>query len=256
MFSDAEYSEHVAAAYDDGQHLPPHTMRKWVDLFVRHAGHPGPRTVLDLGCGTGRFTPLLAEAFDALVVGVEPSEPMLTVARAGRSHPRVDYRGGNAESIPLPDASCDLTLIFQVVQHFSDPARAAAETARVTRPGGRVLIHGFFAGRGYRRAHSAYFPSAHGIEESRLPGMAETIGHFTAAGLRPGGTHRWAMDLATSRKAYYERLSHRALSIFQYLSEAEIESGLNTLRAEADSETVPRPVPQPAELLVLHKPHS
>ncbi|MFJ8015370.1 class I SAM-dependent methyltransferase [Streptomyces sp. NPDC096339] len=244
----------MAASYQDGQGLPDRTLTLWLDVFARHAGVPAPRTVLDLGCGTGRFAPLLADRFDARVFGVEPSASMLDVARATRAHPRVAYLEGRAEFIPLPADGTDLVVLFQVVHHLEDPVKAACEIARVLRPGGRIVVHGFFSGLDYTRRHSRYFPSAHAIEEARLPTVGDTVAALRTAGLELLAVERHVMDLAVSRRAYARRMAHRALSIFQYLPEEEIRAGLDLIRAEAARETVPRPVRTPAELLVLRKP--
>ncbi|WP_371617803.1 methyltransferase domain-containing protein [Streptomyces sp. NBC_00454] len=254
MFSDADYGEHVAASYQHGQGLPPRTLNMWLDVFARHVGPAAPDTVIDLGCGTGRFTPLLADRFGARVFGVEPSEPMLEVARESHPHPRVTYLQGQAERIPLPDSCAGLLVLFQVVQHFSDPVKAAAEIARVLRPGGTVVLHAFFAGQNFTTTHSRYFPGAHAIEEARLPRLDDTVAQLRTADLRLTAAEQHVMDLADGLRSYAERMSHRALSIFQYLPEEEIEAGLARLHAEAARETHPAPVRTAAQLIVLRKP--
>jgi SAM-dependent methyltransferase len=105
--------------------------------FAREAGvSPGER-VVDVGCGTGALTTVLAAIVGAQqVAGVDPSEPFVEACRA--RVPGADIRLGPAEALPFEDASFDRTL-SQLVFHFvSEPAASAAEMARVTRPGGLV----------------------------------------------------------------------------------------------------------------------
>src|SRR5438874_10204329 len=68
-----------SAVYDKGRTLPPEAIAQWMVTARRHAGD-GVQRILDLGCGTARFSAALADAFDADVVGLEPSSGMLAQA--------------------------------------------------------------------------------------------------------------------------------------------------------------------------------
>lgn len=92
---------------------------------------PGPR-VLDLGAGTGKLTAGLV-ARGAETTAVEPDETMLTELRAVL--PQVRALQGNAEAIPLPDASVDAVLAGNAM-HWFDMDAAGPEIARVLVPGG------------------------------------------------------------------------------------------------------------------------
>lgn len=103
-------------------------------LLPADAG-PGTR-VLDLAAGTGKLTRSLLDR-GLQVTAVEPSPAMR--AELERSLPHVTALPGTAESIPLPDASVDAVVVGQAWHWFS-PAPAAAEIARVLRPGGRLGV--------------------------------------------------------------------------------------------------------------------
>jgi SAM-dependent methyltransferase len=105
--------------------------------FAREAGVSAGEGVLDVGCGTGALTTVLAGIVGAeQVAGVDPSEPFVEACRD--RVPGADIRLGPAEALPFEDATFDRTL-SQLVFHFvKDPAASAAEMARVTRPGGVV----------------------------------------------------------------------------------------------------------------------
>jgi SAM-dependent methyltransferase len=100
--------------------------------------------LVDVGCGTGDVVRALAALVgpDGLVIGVDPSEVMLAVARArsaGRDLP-VEFVRGDVGDLELPDSSADGVVCERVLQHVGDAPGAVAELERITRPGGRVVV--------------------------------------------------------------------------------------------------------------------
>lgn len=97
-------------------------------------------TLGDLGCGTGELSASLAP-FVARIIAVDRSGEMLEAAeRRLRELPNVQVRKGDLESLPLDDAAIDAATLVLVLHHLPDPAAAIRETARVLKPGGRLLI--------------------------------------------------------------------------------------------------------------------
>ncbi len=106
----------------------------------RAALSPGDR-VVDVGCGTGNAT-LAAALRGAHATGVDPAARLLEVARvrAAESGVHATFVRGDAASIPLETASADIVLSVFGVIFAPDPAAAATEIARLTAPGGRILL--------------------------------------------------------------------------------------------------------------------
>jgi ubiquinone/menaquinone biosynthesis C-methylase UbiE len=94
--------------------------------------------VLDVCCGTGIVARTSADRTGPTgrVVGLDLNEAMLTVAR--RVRPDLDWRQGDAASLPFPDDSFDVALCQSGLMFVPDPAAAVSELARVVRPQGRV----------------------------------------------------------------------------------------------------------------------
>jgi ubiquinone/menaquinone biosynthesis C-methylase UbiE len=165
----------------------------------------------------------------------------------------VTYLAGAAESIPLPDRSCDLVLLFMVLHHVRDQAAAAAEISRVLRPGGRLLIRSSFPDRMPELTWYSYFPGARIIDEQVFPRLDHTLEVFEAAGLHFAELDVITERVADSLAAFAERLRLRGTSTFERLTEEEIEDGFATLSAAVDVETRPRPVDEDSDLLVLER---
>jgi ArsR family transcriptional regulator len=126
--------------HGDARQLVPG--RSWA-AWARALGHLiPPLDVADIGCGEGYLT-LEAARWARSVVGIDRSADVLERAKAlaARRHVRnVEWKKGELAKLPLKDQSVDVALLSQSLHHAIDPGRAIAETVRVLRPGGRVLI--------------------------------------------------------------------------------------------------------------------
>src|SRR5207244_7510793 len=96
------------------------------------------RKLLDVGCGTGGFSLLAAEAgADVWSVDESPEAVALTAARTAPERAMV----ATAESLPFEDASFDLIYCYSTLEHLADAGRAVGEMVRLLRPGGRLYLH-------------------------------------------------------------------------------------------------------------------
>jgi ubiquinone/menaquinone biosynthesis C-methylase UbiE len=97
---------------------------------------------LDVGCGTGALSAtVLRDAAPAAVVAVDPSAGFLRTARAGIADPRVAFAAADARAVPLADGAVGAVVSGLVLNFVPDAARAVAELARVTAPGGTVAAY-------------------------------------------------------------------------------------------------------------------
>ncbi|MFD1797828.1 class I SAM-dependent methyltransferase [Paracoccus aurantiacus] len=113
----------------------------WHALLLRHLGKGEGQRALDLGCGTGVITQLMAE-IGYQVTGMDWSEPMLAKARAKAAERGVAARFllGDAERTMEPDNSYDVIITRHLVWTLVDPPAAFAEWRRLLRSGGRLLM--------------------------------------------------------------------------------------------------------------------
>lgn len=248
-----DYDDRLHRVYAEGRRLSPDSLRSWRSEFERHAPAHRPLTVLDLGSGTGRFTPLLAEAFGGPVHGVEPSARMREIAESAAAHPAVRYVAGRAEAIPLPDESCDLALLYLTFHHFTDQPAALAELVRVLRPGGVVLMRSQFSDRMPDLFWYRYLPSARQVDAAMYKPLSEVVALARAAGL-DGAVVRVSLNgRPRTLRQTYERLALRPYSTFDHLADDEVEAGLAAMARDAEADP-DRELPSFAEdLLVLRK---
>lgn len=115
--------------------------RPWAEIALAEVGlTPGDR-VLDVACGTGILARVAMERLGrgGHVVGIDVSPDMLAVARA--EAPDIDWREGNAASLPLAEGEqFDIVACQQGLQFFPDKAAAAFEMRRATASGGRLAV--------------------------------------------------------------------------------------------------------------------
>jgi SAM-dependent methyltransferase len=101
-----------------------------------------PVKVADLGCGEGYLT-IEAARWASRVVAVDRSDAVLKRAKALARRRRVSnviWKKGELEKLPIRDGAVDVAMLSQALHHAHNPARAVAEAARITAPGGRVLL--------------------------------------------------------------------------------------------------------------------
>jgi ubiquinone/menaquinone biosynthesis C-methylase UbiE len=135
-----------------------------VDAVAARLGLDRSPAVLDLAAGTGKLTRLLVERFET-VTAVEPADGMRAVLE--REVPAARALDGTAEAIPLADAAVGAAFVAEAF-HWFDPARAAAELARVVRPGGGVAV--LYNRRGWEADEEPWLRELHAtFEQHRLP---------------------------------------------------------------------------------------
>ncbi|HEX3701625.1 MAG TPA: metalloregulator ArsR/SmtB family transcription factor [Phenylobacterium sp.] len=140
----SDYFARNAARWDEIRSL--YVAEGDVEAAILKAAGPGPfKRLVDLGSGTGRMLTLLGPRTQA-ALGLDLSQQMLNIARnhvAQAGLKVCELRHGDIFGTRLPDGEADLVVVHQVLHYLADPAAAVKEAARITAPGGRLIIVDF-----------------------------------------------------------------------------------------------------------------
>jgi SAM-dependent methyltransferase len=120
-----------------GLDIENYWFRRHQVIYRRLAPLCAGREVLEAGCGEGYGADLIA-GVARRVVAVDYDEA--AVAHVRGRYPRVEVMQANLARLPLPDASLDVVVNFQVIEHLWDQGQFVAECARVLRPSGLLMM--------------------------------------------------------------------------------------------------------------------
>ncbi|GGI05711.1 class I SAM-dependent methyltransferase [Egicoccus halophilus] len=146
----------------------------WRRVTAR-AAQPAGAHALDVAAGPGNVAVELVASGARRVTALDLSFNMLAEG-ARRGHDHIDWVNGDAQALPFPDASFDAVTISFGLRNVPDPARALREFARVTRPGGRVVVCEFAnpTWAPFRAVYRRYLVGA-------LPAMAKVVSSSPSA---------------------------------------------------------------------------
>jgi SAM-dependent methyltransferase len=153
--------------------------------------------VLDAGCGTARAAIPLRDAVgpDGLVLGADATPEMLIAASAAGRLSLCSLLMTDTARLPLPDGVVDAVFAAGLIPHVPDPPEALAELARVTRPGGRLVL--------FHPISRAALAARHGT----VPSPTDIM---DPANIRPAlEAAGWAVDAIDDGDRYLA-LAHRA----------------------------------------------
>jgi SAM-dependent methyltransferase len=239
--------EELARAYADLRtDLAPAARAVWADVFRATVPDRGLRRLLDVGCGTGRFTALLAEAFAAPALGVDASAAMLR-ERARPPGAPVTILAADATALPLAPAAIDLALMSMVYHFLRPPEPAVAELHRVIRPGGWVLVRTPTREMLDRVEFLRFFPDARAIDEVRMPPRARITRTFVAAGFAAYSWRVVEAEFASTPGEALDRVRRRAFSSLRMIPDDAFAAGL----AKYEAHCLAAPPTPPSESLEL-----
>jgi ubiquinone/menaquinone biosynthesis C-methylase UbiE len=241
----------IASVYDEARAFAPEGLRQWLSALSAHLAGRIVSLIVDLGCGTGRFSEPLAEHFSARVIGIDPSQKMLDQARRKLKSGRVVFERAPAESLPIADDTIDMVFISMVFHHFANPATVATECRRILHDDGCIFVRNSTREADFPARH--FFPTMQPLIESELPTRSDVRNVFETAGFRAVAHQIVRQTVASTWRQFVEKSSLRADSFLSRLSDADYEAGMTRLRAHAATAQMDESVVEEIDLFEFTK---
>jgi ubiquinone/menaquinone biosynthesis C-methylase UbiE len=226
----------------------------WVDAFRAAIPATSLRRLLDVGCGTGRFTALLAETFGVPAVGIDGSVAMLRERVMPALSP-LAFAGAAATALPFRAGSIDLALLSMIYHLLATAGAAAAavgELHRVVRQGGWVLVRTPTLEMLDGISWLPFFPGARALDEARLPPRPLIVATFEHAGFVTHAHRTIEQEFANSPLEALEKVRRRPFSTLRLLSDDAFEEGLTRYEAHCRS-APPAPLMEALDLFVFQR---
>ena len=217
--------DQLALTYDQARRLDGPVEARWLTLLARHLRlGPGAR-VLDLGCGTGRFSQPLAERLACRVVGLDLSMAMLSQARSKAAH-GLSWLAGRAELAPCASGAFDACLASYILHHVGDVRATLAEVFRVLRPAGRLGIRLSSHAQLRQLLDYRFFPSALALDLARTPDAPSVIRLLGELGFTEIESYVVRQPFIASGREHVDKLRRRYTSSLALIPDREFRAGL------------------------------
>jgi SAM-dependent methyltransferase len=230
MLESTLYSR-VAPCYDSVRKMDEDNLDKWLSDLIRYGRITRAKRVLELGCGTGRFTVPLWKKTRAKIVGFDLSESMIEIARSKDPSGDITWRLGDAADTKFPDCSFDCVFMVFVLHHLNNQIKALREIYRVLCPGGRVVIGTPSYGQFRKDVLYKLFPDLLTLDLARFPSIPRLKELMIAAGFSNVTSHYVKGKPAyLSRKQYLDWVLQKPLSGFPLLPQNKFEKCLSRIK--------------------------
>lgn len=145
--------------------------------------------ILDMGCGSGKFTSYLTKAYpNSRVIGIDISKGC--VLQAKKDFPQIEFKTDDVEKTKFDNETFDIVWYSGILHHFPDFRKVAAEACRVLKPKGRFFSYDpnlfnppFWL---YRHPKSPFYSSVGIISNERLLAAREVKRIFSSSGFAAG----------------------------------------------------------------------
>ncbi len=225
----ADYGE-IAEVYDEVRRADLPHIAWWIAKLAAEGRLSKGKRLIDLGCGTGRWTIPLAERTGCEAVGLDSSAAMLEKARAKDSDGRVTWLEGDCESLALEPESFDCALMVLMMHHLEDHLRTFLGVFRILRPGGVFLIRQGTLEDILGDPMHRFFPEVVTIDRQRTPFRVEIEQWLTQAGFDPVRAETLKQHTYATNMRMLEEIEKRVASAMRMIDEEAFKAGVLRLK--------------------------
>jgi ubiquinone/menaquinone biosynthesis C-methylase UbiE len=225
----------VPERYHHSRALTSADVDRWVRLVQEVLPRAASTLVIDLGCGTGRFTVPLAEQLGVSVIGVDPSQKMLREAARHTRLPRIAYREGSAESLPLDANSAALIFMSNAIHHVKNLDKALREMCRVLQPHRIVFIRNYSRENLASLRYLQFFPEAMHISRTMIWPRRTLVEQFTARGFTKLSQGTVRQEASPDFETYLRKIESRVYSDLALISDEAFDRGMARMKGACTS---------------------
>lgn len=229
----------IAKSYDEG-HLITHKyteerINKIVSDIVELAELKVGQSLLDLGCGTGRFTIPFAYNFGLDVTGADKSPAMLRRAHEKDFKKLCKWVEYDAESFPLYKDCFDSIFVCHLLHHLSRPLRAINNCYTMLKPRGVMIIrYGAWSQIKNDTVHT-FFPEAKEVDKNRTPEIEDVENWLEKRGFIDIASSVTSQQTYDSFESLLKALPLKTKSVLTLISEKSFHIGLAHLKRHIES---------------------
>ena len=192
------------------------------------------RTVLDIGCGTGRFPLSLSAVKNSMLCALEPSIEMLRQGVVKDKSKRILWVRGDGQRLPFQDGLFDCVYMTSVIHHIENKEMTLREIYRVSKKGGKCVIMTFSHSR-IKKHITRDFPGVVAIDLKRVPSVPFLKKMMTMIGFRDVHYHVVQLDEGyISTDEYLRRVRNKYMSTLTLLSEEDFQRGFKIFKERVE----------------------
>jgi len=217
-----DYSK-IAEYYDRVRPAPADI---WLTKIIEYGKIVANCTVLDVGCGTGRFPLSMSTMNNSQFFALEPSIEMLKQAVVKDESGRTSWVCGDGQKLPFRDNSFNCVYMTLVIHHIENKKMALQEIYRTLKKGGNCVIMTSSHYQMMKHALSRDFPRVTAIDLKRFPTVPSLKRTMIEIGFKHVHHHLVQHDEGyISTKEYLERVRNKYISTLTLLSEEAFQRG-------------------------------
>ncbi len=224
----ADY-EKIAEVYDKGRSLPDNITGLWMDIIKKYSGVSEGSNVLDLGCGTGRFTIVMANELGYRMTGADSSEAMLIKAREKDISNTITWDCLDAQNLTYADKSFDVVFMSHLLHHVDSPTKVIDECKRVLKDSGAILVRYGPMECIRDDVEHTFFPEVLDIDEPRtftVETVEKLLSNAGFSGIRTEVIRQQTYNTST---AHLESIRNKHTSVLTMISRESYEQGFKKL---------------------------
>ncbi len=219
----------IAAYYDKGRVLSEQNMDMWLGLVSKLSGMSEGARVLDLGCGTGRFSIPLMTRLRFCVTGADSSREMLEKARENDTDDLVQWNLEDAQHLTHSEDSFDGVFMSHLLHHVDDPPQVIDECWRVLASPGVVLIRYGAIEQIRDDVEHTFFPEVLKIDEARTPTVETVEGWLAEAGFQDIVSQEIVQRTFETSAEHLNMAETKGNSVLSMISAEAFEKGVHAL---------------------------